>query len=434
MTGERDVLDRAVDPSGYIREAALVELAGEPRPAAIRILLGRANDWVPQVRAAATVALAAHLRDDFVPAWALALDTVDALRRAGRVDGGAVLAPIDAFLAVPERLARVVEATRTAPVALQRLVGAMRRASAADDTTLATLLGDDAGGADIVAALSATRAAETLRAAALRDRVWRAATASPHAAVRRVGLARALAAGGESHAALVERFAFDPSLTVRGRALAASSELERDAIRAAAARLLDAPWPSAATVEDRRRAIALHTRIALGDLDADATSRWLRASGARTREMAYAACWQRCDAAGREALVAAAFADAAPRVQRWAARAVERAGLVPHWRGLLDVVAQSPSPQRVAAVRRALRCASPWWRLAFELALGDATGTVDRGRLAAWCLTADGAFVAPPKADVAAIAAAWQRASSTIDAPLAAAVRSRLVRYGVIAD
>ena len=107
---------------------------------------------------------------------------------------------------------------------------------------------------------------------------------------------------------------------------------------------------------------------------------------------------------------------------------------MPHWRSLLDVVAQSPSPQRVDAVRRALRCASPWWRLAFELALGDATGTVDRGRLAAWCLTADGAFVAPPKADVAAIAAAWQRASSTIDAPLAGAVRSRLVRYGVIAD
>jgi len=39
---------------------------------------------------------------------------------------------------------------------------------------------------------------------------------------------------------------------------------------------------------------------------------------------------------------------------------------------------------------------------------------------------------AQPTAD--AIAAAWQRASSTIGEPLASAVGSRLVRFGVIAD
>ncbi|HZW73062.1 MAG TPA: hypothetical protein VFF43_05920, partial [Caldimonas sp.] len=241
-------------------------------------------------------------------------------------------------------------------------------------------------------------------------------------------------AAGDRGAALVERFAFDPSVAVRACALAASSDDERGAIRAAAARLLDAPWPAAAVVEDRRRAIALHTRIALGDFDASATSPWLHAPGERTRAVAYAACWQCADAGGRETLVVAAFADRAPRVQRWATRAVERDGLVPHWRTLLDLVVRSPSPQRLGAVRSALRCASPWWRLEFELALGEATGNVDRARLAAWCLSVDGAFLAPAKADVAAIAAAWQRASSTIDAPLASAVRSRLVRYGVIAD
>nr|HET7859992.1 hypothetical protein [Caldimonas sp.] len=157
-----DALERACDRSGYVREAAVRELAIAPRPAAIRVLLVRANDWVPQVRDAAVAALAAHLRDDFVPAWALALDAVDALRRGGRVDADAVLAPIDAFLAAPERLARVVAATRAAPVALQRLAGAIERGAARDEPSLATLLRNDAAGADVVAALSAMRDGEAL--------------------------------------------------------------------------------------------------------------------------------------------------------------------------------------------------------------------------------------------------------------------------------
>jgi hypothetical protein len=121
-------------------------------------------------------------------------------------------------------------------------------------------------------------------------------------------------------------------------------------------------------------------------------------------------------------------------VQRWAARAVLRDGLVPHWRMLLDVVVRAPSPRRLRAVRRALGCASPWWRLAFELALGEATGSVDRAQLASWCGHADRTFAAPAKTDADAIAALWQRASSVLGDPLAGAVRSRLVRFGVIAD
>jgi hypothetical protein len=160
----------------------------------------------------------------------------------------------------------------------------------------------------------------------------------------------------------------------------------------------------------------------------------LCAPGERVREVAYAGCWQHADATGREMLVLAALADNAPRVQRWAARAVLRDGLVPHWRALLDVVVRSPAPRRLDAVRRALGPASPWWRLAFELALGEATGGVDRERLASWCVDADRSFAAPAKADAAAVAAAWHRASSTIGEPLAGAVGSRLVRFGVIAD
>ena len=428
-----DALERVFDGNGHVREAAVRELASAPRPEAIRVLLARANDWVPQVRSAAATALAAHLRDDLVPAWALALDAVEALRRGGRVEGDAVVASIDSFLASPERLARVVAATRTAPMALRRIVGKMRGAAAPDEAALATLLHDDAAGRDIVAALSATRAAEALRNARWRDAVWLAAAVSPHAAVRRAGLASALGASGADRAAYIERFAFDPSAAVRACALAASSDAERARIRAAAARALDAPDAGRAD-DDRRRAIALHTLIALGGFDERATSRWLRAPGERTRAVAYAGCWQRADAAGREALVLAALADDAPRVQRWAARAVQRDGLVPHWRSLLDVVVNAQSARRLHSVRRALGSASPWWRLAFELALGETTGGVDRARLASWCFDVDRSYAMPASADAAAIAAAWQRASSAIGDPLAGAVGSRLVRFGVIAD
>ena len=430
----KDAIERALDRDGHIREAAVRELASAPRPEAIPVLLARANDWVPQVRAAAVTALSAHLRDELVPAWALALDAVEALRRGGRLDDVAVLAAIDGFLRAPERLDRIVAATRAAPLALQRLVGALRRAAAHDDAALAALLCADASGGDVVAALSATRAAQALADPTVRDRVWRAALASPHAALRRIGLANALAAGGEDRAALIERFAHDPSVAVRAAVLAAASAVERDAIAASARRALDAPSTSSVDREDRRRAVALHTLVALGEFDPSPASPWLRTPGARTRETAFAGCWQRADAATRETLALRAFADDAPRLQRWAARAVVRAGLVPHWHALLDVVVRSPSRHRLHAVRRALGRASPWWRLAFELGLGEATGSVDRAQLASWCVDTDRSFAAPAAADADAIAAAWRRASAALGEGLAAAVGSRLVRYGVIAD
>jgi hypothetical protein len=113
---------------------------------------------------------------------------------------------------------------------------------------------------------------------------------------------------------------------------------------------------------------------------------------------------------------------------------VLRDGLVPHWRSLVEVAARAPSPARLRSVRRALGCASPWWRLAFELALGETTGSVERRRLASWCSDVDRSHATPASADAAAIAAAWHRASSAIGEPLAGAVGSRLVRFGVIAD
>ena len=61
-----DALERVFDGNGHVREAAVRELASAPRPEAIRVLLARANDWVPQVRSAAATALAWVMERAFV--------------------------------------------------------------------------------------------------------------------------------------------------------------------------------------------------------------------------------------------------------------------------------------------------------------------------------------------------------------------------------
>ena len=429
---------RAFDRSGYVREAAVRELGSAPRPDAIRVLLVRANDWVPEVRAAAAAALLAHLRDDFLPAWATALEAFAALRNAGRVDRSTVLAPIDAFLVAPQRLERLVAVTRAAPVETRRIVAALRRSATTEPAALARLLAEDAASSDIVTALRAARAGAGLGDPALRDEVERAALGSPHAAVRRAAVADALArrhAERGARAVLIARFAFDPSGAVRAHVLGAADAVERRAIADASRWRLDAPPPSALAADDRARAIALHNLIALDeDEAAERCAASLAAAGPSLRAVAFAGAWPRADAARREALLLQAFADPALRVQRWAARAVVRDGLVPAWRELLALVVRSPAPQRALAVRRALGRASPWWRLAFELALGEAAGAYEPRLLAEWCFDADRSYVAPPAGERAELAAAWQRAAPRLDPALARAVGTRLARHGVMAD
>jgi hypothetical protein len=435
---EADPIEQAFARSGYVREAAVRELGSRPRPEAIRVLLIRANDWVPEVRVAAAAALTAHLRDDFVPAWAMALDALAALRNAGRVDRATLLGPIDAFLTAPQRLEWLAQATRDAPVALRRTVGALRRSAATDPAALAGLLCTDAGSADVVAALAATRAANDLFEPKLRDRIRSAAARSPHAAVRRAAVAAALGQLGDdrpARAALIDRFAFDPSDAVRAQVRAAADPAERSAIAVASRQRLDAPWPALPAADDRVRSIALHTLIGLGEDDAgERSAASLAAPGASLRATAFAGSWPRADRGAREQLLLAAFTDEAPRVQRWAARAVVREGLVPSWRDLLAIVVRSPSPLRLAAVRRALARASPWWRLGFELSLGEAAGRYDRLPLGPWCNDVDRSFVAPAAGEHTELATAWGRASPHLDVAIAEAVRARLIRFGVIAD
>jgi hypothetical protein len=84
--------------NGYVREAALKHFAHQPSPAALKQIVLRLNDWVPQVRQAAERAFMAHLVPHMADAWIDGLDEVSALGGKTRAEHAAKLAAVERFL------------------------------------------------------------------------------------------------------------------------------------------------------------------------------------------------------------------------------------------------------------------------------------------------------------------------------------------------
>lgn len=95
-------------------------LARQDQPAAIPALLERANDWVPQVRAAATAALQGLLKDVHAPFFLQVLPALQRLQRQCRADHGALIAQIEALLIRPGHRALVQAALRAVEPQLAR--------------------------------------------------------------------------------------------------------------------------------------------------------------------------------------------------------------------------------------------------------------------------------------------------------------------------
>ena len=87
--------------SGYVREAAVLELDGLTMPCVVPALRERLNDWVEPVRRAALRAMRGFLSADHSAALVGSLDLLDGLRRCGRADHQAVLDQIDMVLREP---------------------------------------------------------------------------------------------------------------------------------------------------------------------------------------------------------------------------------------------------------------------------------------------------------------------------------------------
>lgn len=63
------ILPLAWHADGFIRAAVLQRLADSPHPSFIPAIVARLNDWVPEVRLAARLAVGTHLRTAFLPEW-----------------------------------------------------------------------------------------------------------------------------------------------------------------------------------------------------------------------------------------------------------------------------------------------------------------------------------------------------------------------------
>ncbi|MFJ4346233.1 HEAT repeat domain-containing protein [Pseudomonas sp. NPDC089401] len=94
-------VDLSRHENGFIREVAVRELAESPSPEALAALVIRLNDWVPQVREAATSAVQRYLASAHVTSLLFALNPLLALATQRRADHSAILASVRAALQSP---------------------------------------------------------------------------------------------------------------------------------------------------------------------------------------------------------------------------------------------------------------------------------------------------------------------------------------------
>jgi HEAT repeat protein len=76
----------SINRGGYIRQAAMQQMARTPHPGYVPFLLRRLGDWVPQVRDLAHRTLPLYLAPPFRAAFLKAIPEIDALQRVKRVD------------------------------------------------------------------------------------------------------------------------------------------------------------------------------------------------------------------------------------------------------------------------------------------------------------------------------------------------------------
>jgi len=88
-------------PSGYVREAAVRELATFQRSGELPYLLIRLNDWVEPVRDAAYEAVQARLVPAYAPNFVRSLWLVERLERCGRADHEALVGRVHGLLTGP---------------------------------------------------------------------------------------------------------------------------------------------------------------------------------------------------------------------------------------------------------------------------------------------------------------------------------------------
>ena len=93
---------------GYKREAAVLQLGTLGDPVAISELLKRANDWVPEIRSAAKIALRKLATPENAEAFVMSLPELYHLRKCGRANHSQFISEIESYLIEPLNVLKIL--------------------------------------------------------------------------------------------------------------------------------------------------------------------------------------------------------------------------------------------------------------------------------------------------------------------------------------
>lgn len=356
--GLEDLLAMSSHASGFKRENAVRRLGILGNPTAIPHLIVRANDWVPQVRAAARDALSKLLRTGNGEAFVASLPAIVHLQTCTRDDHSELLQAVQEFLLREDNLHHLVAGLHSPDHQVARLATRLlveRQRIAATELIAAGLSHKDVVVRSTVVDLLRGLEAGDFSAAvaiALRD---------PYMPVRREAFQQLLARDVEAGLRAARDLLFDGSVSVR---------------EIAVRRLMDAGEPveqiyAGALTGDASR-VAVVTCVLWGWAFMDSQPRTeqvrqlldARFPSVRRAALQAIAKLLRNDA---KLYLEAGLADESPAVCKEAARLIIRVGDKPGSERLMSIARQSGLPHVAIACCRVARDGSKWEWLKFIL-------------------------------------------------------------------
>lgn len=318
-TSTEELSGFASDYSGYVRQAALVRCVELARPDLLSIVVGRLNDWVPQVRDSARTALMTLLPVVPVPQLLATLPSILHLRHAGRADHTEWVERYEQNLIRYAVAQELTEGARSQNIHVARACfHILKKYRLIEQASLIHLFLEYRN--DIVVALMAVHLCSELPAEKQRE-LYLAAMRSHFGAVRTIALRSLLSLEGESarqEAAILALF--DMQSSARAVATAFLRESGFD-IRAYYRQILE-----------NSRCSLQHTRVGLIALssvgsseDIDFVRTYVKAKQPAIRLAAFSA-WAKLDSSAKDIVAAEALTDSSPRVRKFALQMTRKQG------------------------------------------------------------------------------------------------------------
>lgn len=396
--------------SGYEREAAARALADKPFGPALPQLLERCNDWVPQVRAAASKAVRAMLTEQHEPHWLPALAAVTALSQGQRADHQQLLDEIATYLSAPARLSRVLHQARTEGIRVRRYVADLAWHACEDDGARRAWLAKALSGSDVVVASQALSRLRERGASAPTPDLVAIAAVSHLGLVRYAAIRWAVEHPDQETPAIVQSLCFDPNGHVRWWCL--RWYRQHDQVGVVTEWAQERCLAQSGTARSQSTAFQILRELDI-DRAREVSEYWLLSDAPRLRRDALALRLFSSKDAEQQEWIKQACQDESGKVHQLVLQAVRQGIEPPDAKWLLALLEQRPSPSTFTLVLSLWRHAPLWQRLICLLASQSIALKVDLP--SAWCSEIDlwlqasnrGAR-APSSAEVQEIQHLWQ--------------------------